>query len=119
MSTRISILLALGMLLGHTLQAQQVCDAALIKSTYNSFTSDQTDWRLATLVSEKDYNEIKQDAGGNALIYGIPVGANYSDFQRNIHDKLQTHTESLSRNQIRNILWTGLDPNSPGAYHDC
>jgi hypothetical protein len=119
MIARVWAVFATGILFACSLHAQQVCDGALIKSTYSSFTSDQTDWRLATLVSEKDYNEIKQDAGGNALIYGIPVGVNYSDFQRNIHDKLQTHTESLSRNQIRNILWTGLDPNSPGAYHDC
>jgi hypothetical protein len=101
------------------LQAQQVCDAALVKSTYNSFVSDQMDWRLATLVSEKDYNEIKQEAGGNAVIYGIPVGANYSEFQSSLHQKLQTYNESLTRNQLRNILWTGLDPNSPSAYSDC
>jgi hypothetical protein len=98
---------------------QSVCDAALIKSTYNSFSSDQMDWRLATLVSERDYNEIKQDAGANAVIYGVPVGATYSDFQKSVHDKLQTYNESLTRNQLRNILWTGLDPNSPGAYEEC
>jgi hypothetical protein len=84
------------------------CDAALIKETYNSFSSDQTDWRLATLVSEKDYNEIKQDAGGTAKIFGVPVGASYSEYQKNVHDKLQTYNESLTRNQLRNILWTRL-----------
>ena len=104
MTKRYCAVFAIGILFASSLLAQQVCDSALIKSTYNSFASDQTDWRLATLVSEKDYNEIKQEAGGNAVIYGIPVGASYSDFQKNIHDKLQTHNESLSRIQIRNVL---------------
>jgi hypothetical protein len=99
--------------------SQGVCDGALVKSTYSSFSSDQIDWRIATLVSEKDYNEIKQEAGGTAVIYGVPVGANYAEYQQNVHDKLQTYNESLTRNQVRNILWTGLDPSSPGAYGEC
>ena len=119
MYTSVLVLLIPVIVIATTLQAQQPCDAALIKSTYNSFSSDKMDWRLATLVSEKDYNEIKQDAGVNAVIYGVPVGANYSDYQKNVQEKLKTYNESLTRNQLRNILWTGLDPNSPGAYADC
>src|SRR5271157_4630351 len=106
-------------LLASSLSAQQVCDAALVKSTYNSFSSDQMDWRLATLVTEKDYNEIKQDAGGSAVIYGVPVGANYDEYRKNVTEKLASYHESLTRNQIKNILWTGLDPNAKSAYSEC
>ena len=68
MLSPIRVVLILTILSASSLEAQQVCDAALIRSTYNSFSSNQMDWRLATLVSEKDYNEIKQDAGGSAVI---------------------------------------------------
>ncbi len=115
----VRVALILTMLCASSLYAQSVCDSALVKSTYNSFSSDQLDWRLATLVTEKDYNEIKQDAGVNAIIYGVPVGASYSDYQKAVKDKLSSYNESLTRNQVRNILWTGLDANSPGAYSEC
>ena len=45
-----------------------MCDAALIVSTYNSFSSDHIDWRLATFVSETEWNTIKHDQGASAVI---------------------------------------------------
>ena len=95
------------------------CDGALVKSTYNSFSTDHLDYRIATFVSEKEYNEIKQDFGASAVIYGVPVGANYGDFQKAVSDKTASFASSLSQDQVRNILWTGIDPNSPGAYEAC
>lgn len=102
-----------------TARAQGVCDAALVKSTYNSFSSDHLDWRLATLVTQKEYDDIKQEEGANAVIYGIPVGESYKDYQTHLKEKLSSYHESLTHDQIVNILWTGLDPNSPSAYRDC
>lgn len=99
--------------------AAGVCDSALIISTYNSFSSDHIDWRLATLVTEKEYDEIKHDEGVNAVIYGIPVGQNYSDFQKSVREKQKSYKESYVRDQLRNIQWTGLDPNGAGAYKKC
>jgi hypothetical protein len=96
-----------------------VCDSALILSTYNSFSSDHIDWRLATFVSERDWEQIKHDQGSNAVIYGIPVGETYSDFQNRVHEKVSTYRESLTHNQQLNILWTGLDPNGATAYAEC
>ena len=95
------------------------CDGALVKSTYNSFSTDHLDSRIASFVSEKEYNEIKQDFGVSAIIYGVPVGANYGDFQKSVGEKVASFSSSLSRDQTRNILWTGIDPNSPGAYQAC
>lgn len=56
------------------------CDAALVRSTYNQISADHVDARLATLVTEDDYNQISHDAGANAVIYGIPMGGSYKDF---------------------------------------
>lgn len=39
------------------------CDAALIKTTYQSASSFQEDSRLATLVDEETYNQLKHDYG--------------------------------------------------------
>jgi hypothetical protein len=77
------------------------------------------DYRLATLVTETDYNEIKRDAGLNVVIYGVPVGASYGEYQKNVHDKLNSYKSSLTHDQAINILWTGLDPGANGRYRDC
>jgi hypothetical protein len=95
------------------------CDAALILSTYNSFSSDHIDWRLATFVSEKEWEQIKHDQGSNAVVYGIPMGETYSDFQNRVKEKVSSYQESLTHNQMLNILWTGLDPNGGNAYREC
>ena len=99
--------------------AEGPCDAALVKSTYSSFSSDHLDWRVASLVTEKEYDEIKHDAGVSAVIYGVPVGANYADFQKRIKEKESQYYESLTHDQAMNILWTGLDPNATTAYSEC
>jgi hypothetical protein len=95
------------------------CDAALVKSTYRLSNNVGLDWRLAELVDEYTYKEIKRDAGANAVIYGVPVGADYHDFQQNISTLKTQHNESLTYSQRLNVAWTGLDPNAPTVYRDC
>jgi hypothetical protein len=95
------------------------CKDALVIATYNKFDAQHLDWRLATLVTEGQWDQISHSAGVNAVIYGVPVGASYSDFHSNAMQKLDSHEESLTQDQFENILWTGLDPNSPSAYKTC
>jgi hypothetical protein len=109
---------AIGLLAGGQCFAND-CDAALVMSTYNSFTSDHIDWRLAVLVTEKEYEQIKHDEGASAVIYGVPVGESYADFSSRVHEKQSVYHKSLSRDQSRNILWTGLDTNASSAYMKC
>ena len=99
--------------------AQNDCAAALVKATYNSFSSDHVDQRLASFVTEGEYNEVKHDAGANATIFGIPIGANYDDFQRNAHQRATSYSTSLTHDQAQNIMWTGLDPHATSAYSEC
>src|SRR4051812_43998989 len=63
---------------------QEQCQDALVKSTYTSQSQASDDWRLAKLVSQSSYDEIKQSAGVNVVIYGVPVGASYDDFRKRI-----------------------------------
>lgn len=95
------------------------CSEALVIATYNRTQVEHEDWRLALYVTESEYNNIKHDAGANATIYGVPVGVSYSDFQSRVIEKTNSYKESLTHDQATNVMWTGLDPNSPNAYSEC
>lgn len=100
-------------------QQEDTCADALVVSTYNKVDMSNTDYRLAWQVSEKAYDQVKKDAGVNAIIYGVPVAANYSDFQKSIREKSSNYSSSFSQFQASNVQWTGLDPNSASAYSEC
>ena len=95
------------------------CDAALIKATLVTSSSVHSDWRLATMVTQENYEQLKKDFAASATIYGVPMGANYGEFQQNYQKFVSTHNESLTIDQARNLAWTGLDPSSPGVYEAC
>ena len=104
---------------GTCARAEGICDAALVKATYNLANSVGLDWRLADLISQSTYDQIKHDAGVNAVVYGVPVGANYDDFRQRIDTLKKEHNESINYSQQLNIAWSGLDPNSINPYRDC
>lgn len=95
------------------------CNAALIIDTYSLKTWRFKDWRLAKRVTKDTYKEIKRNASADAVIYGIPVGAEYEDFQKNIEHSASSHDESLTEAEATNILWTGLGMASSEAYKHC
>jgi hypothetical protein len=95
------------------------CGEALVIATYNRAQIEHDDWRLASYVTESEYNTIKKDAGASAVIYGVPVGASYSDYQRRVIEKTNSYQESLTHDQAINVMWTGLDPNAANAYSEC
>lgn len=115
--------LALGFILGLPLFAfaQNVsdCNAALVMSTYNRLDTSHTDWRVASLVTDKEWDEINNQFHGNATIYGIPMGASYQDYHNRVTDKLNSYQESLTQDELTNVAWTGLDPNGASAYVQC
>lgn len=95
------------------------CAEALVMATYNRVSTNHLDWRLASYVSQKTYDEIKQSGGANAVIYGVPVGVDYSDYQKRVSEHVDAYSESLTRDQATNIMWTGLDPDASNAYSEC
>jgi hypothetical protein len=95
------------------------CDSALIVSTYNSLEASKSDWRMARHVDENTYNQIKHDAGASAVIYGFPVSASYSDFQENIRNFSSSESASFTKEQFRNVAWTGLGSAAADAYKTC
>jgi hypothetical protein len=95
------------------------CDSALVIATYNKVNYQYEDWRLAEQVDEGTYNQIKANASANAVIYDVPIGASYKDFQENIKTLKQNQQQSYTSQTFRNVAWTGLDANSVAAYQDC
>jgi hypothetical protein len=95
------------------------CNAALIVSTYDKIDASKSDWRMATFVDKESYSKIKDSAGASAVIYGVPVGANYDQFRENIDRYKTSTTESFSQDQFHNISWTGLGADAAGAYKEC
>jgi hypothetical protein len=97
----------------------QDCTKALVKATVVSNTLDITNLSIAWSLSEDAYNEAKTNAGASAVIYGVPMGANYGEFRRNI----QTRAESLNiqKFQLRANAYatSGIDQNSLDAYKSC
>ena len=100
-------------------QADESCSDALVIATYSRVDTQDTDYRLAWHVSESAYEEVKKKAGVNAVIYGVPIGANYSDFQKNIRERTANYASSFTQSQATNVKWTGLDPNGANAYTEC
>ncbi len=100
-------------------QSASECDNALIISTYKNLEYSKSDWRLAIQVDEQTYNQIKTDVGASGSIYGVPVGANYSSFRENTRNYSNDTSQSLSKEQFRNLSWTGLDGTAADAYKTC
>src|SRR5437764_7400851 len=91
------------------------CEEALVRSTLTSTVKD--DLRLSTLVTEQVWNEATHNGTLNVPIYGIPAGASYRDYQARAQSA--SASSSYSREQLINIAWTGLDPNSVTTYAQC
>src|SRR5271165_623423 len=69
------------------------CDVNLFKSAYQGNSSIKDDFRLAQYVSQETWDNASHNAGANAVIYGIPVGASYSDY----HSHAQRISSSLNQ----------------------
>jgi hypothetical protein len=95
------------------------CEDVLVRSTYQSTSSAHTDYRLATLVTQSVWDEASRNAGAQAVIYGVPVGASYADYHKNAVSNSASRNESYTHDQLVSIAWTGLDANSAGPYQAC
>lgn len=95
------------------------CDHVLVKATYNRTDKRFKDWHLATHVDQSTYNEIQKSAGVSAVIYGVPVGASWSEFKKNVASASDDHQESLTTDDFENVAITNLDPTAAEDYKVC
>lgn len=95
------------------------CDSALAKTSIAYSDSTRYDWRLSLLVTKDNYNEQKSSVGASAVIYGIPVGANYDEYSTNRSNFYSSHNESMSLSNSRSLAWEGLTDVNAKVYSDC
>jgi len=95
------------------------CSDALIVETYSQNSAMNMDWRLSQFVSEEEWNSIQKKADASAIIYGVPMGGSYGEYKAASKKKISEMGESLTSQQVDNILWTGLGGNSLLAYQSC
>jgi hypothetical protein len=95
------------------------CNSTLVKSTYTLKEGRFRDWRLAESVDQATYEEIKKGSSNQTLIYGVPMGKSWADFQMNIAVRRQGRQEPLTDREFRNIVWMGLNEESVAAYTAC
>jgi hypothetical protein len=60
------------------------CSKALIPANMRGSMLSVQDLSIASTLSRDAYNEMKQHFSGDAVVYYVPVGANYDDYQKNI-----------------------------------
>ena len=111
---------AFGLLLcGLSVEAHAVCEAALVIDNNRSSSSNKNDVRLATLVTQSTYDEVKHDGGLGATIYGVPVSANYGDYHTAATNAASSLGSSIQSEEATNLEWSGLGINGLTAYRAC
>lgn len=117
--TKVYIITAI-LILGTACFAQESsCDKALVIATYQRFSSNNVDWRLASLVTSDTYDEITHNGTLDTVIYGVPTKGGYNDYHNRVEQALNSLNMSFTHQQAENVAWTGLDPNATTAYSDC
>jgi hypothetical protein len=117
-----TFLTGIAFLLAYTLTALAQtadCSKALIPKTTDIRYDEVTNLSLAWNMSEGAYNEAKQQFGANAVIYGVPIGANYGEFRRNTYNKVQSlHVQDFEKRAYA-YATSALPPESLDAYKSC
>jgi hypothetical protein len=62
------------------------CSKALVMDTVDRYTLNLENLAIASRLSRDSYQEAKSRAGLSAVIYGIPIGASFEDYQKKRSD---------------------------------
>lgn len=99
--------------------AEVNCSDALVLDTYTSSSGEHINWAMASLVTEGQWRTISHDGSLNIVIYGVPVGATYKDYENNVKQMYHSESASFSKSDFENIAWTFLDPSGAKEYSSC
>ncbi|MFG1278750.1 hypothetical protein [Xanthobacter autotrophicus] len=95
------------------------CEKALIKDTYNSSAYSAVSWKAARLITEEDYNDIRKNLKGEAVIYGIPMGGGWEDFKTERKKRQEQSFEAFSSIDATNIAQALISPETSKNYQAC
>jgi hypothetical protein len=95
------------------------CSRTLIPATTDTKYNELQNLSLAWNLSEKSYKEAKTNAGGQATIYGIPMGADYEQFHKNIDEKAQSYNLKNFKQRSLAYATSALTEENVKIYRDC
>ena len=70
--------------------AFQDCSAVLVKNTVSTSTFSISDLSIALTMSENTWNDLHQQLGAVATVYGIPLGASYDNYEKTVRSVMET-----------------------------
>jgi hypothetical protein len=95
------------------------CSRALIPDTTSENSASVQNLSIAWNMSEYSYNEARSKFGASAVIYGVPVGINYSEFRKNIQNIAQKYNYQNFEQRSFSYATSSLGTNSRDAYIAC
>jgi hypothetical protein len=99
--------------------AFQDCNDALVRNTVNQSTFSLSDLSIALNMSEGTWQQEQQALGVNAIIYGVPIGGSYNDFEKTVHTLAETLNIRDFAQYANSYASSRLDDNALQAYRDC
>jgi hypothetical protein len=116
----IPALFSLMFFLGSSEDAQaQDCSSVLVLDTMNKTDLSIQNLAIAYSVSEGQWEQLQHNLGLDAVIYGIPIGASYADFQNNVRTMSQAYSVTDFKEYSESYASSQLDPSSVEAYKYC
>ena len=67
-------------------RGQEECSRTLVMATINKTELSIENLSIAYKVSDKQWDEVHRNLGADGVIYGIPVGVSYGEFQNHVRD---------------------------------
>lgn len=95
------------------------CAKGLITSSFNVEQFWKNDRRLSILVDRDVYDTAKSSMGVEAILYGVPLGANFDQYRSMAESLRSRYSETVTRQSAFSYQWSGLDAAVLNAYRDC
>jgi hypothetical protein len=95
------------------------CNKTLITDTINKSTLSISDLSIAFLLNESQWTTLHQQFGADAVIYGIPIGVNYADYQRNLSTVAERYDLHDYERYQTTYASSKLSTNAVSAYVAC
>jgi hypothetical protein len=105
--------------LGERAQAQQDCSNVLVMATINKTVLSVRNLAIAWSMTQGQWEQSQHSLGADAVIYGIPIGASYADFQNNVRTMAQAYSITDFEQYSESYASSQSDQNSVEAYKYC
>jgi hypothetical protein len=103
---------------GEGAQAQE-CSKVLVTATMNKSVLSIQNLSIASKVTDDEWREANKTFGANGVIYGVPVGASFGDYQNNVRSLSNVFNLNEYQQYSEVFASSQLDANSLEAYKFC